>query len=209
MKLFSLSSMLTLLLQVHMCPWGTHVVSMWCLHDTNATYLHKCTEHVYCSMDDTVLVPLQCFYYFHTNSFSKSKKKKETGSLTSKIFLHKWIGVQLLQHLNQWRSQGLPGWASRPPERRKWGRKWRKFEEKWEQIQKNEERLSKCSYLAHLGVRGWLRPWSKLTFLWVSQTSDITFFNVFFLTELWNPAWILFSTSHQALFLGGVLWSQI
>ena len=27
----------------------------------------------------------------------------------------------------QWRSLGLSGWASRPPGRPKWGRKWRKF----------------------------------------------------------------------------------
>ena len=30
----------------------------------------------------------------------------------------------------QWRNQGLPGWASCPPGRPKWGRKWRKFEQK-------------------------------------------------------------------------------
>ena len=58
----------------------------------------------------------------------------------------------------QWRSQGLPGWAVRPPGRPKWGRKLRKFEEKWEKSL--EERLRKCSYLAHPGImRGWLRPW--------------------------------------------------
>ena len=59
----------------------------------------------------------------------------------------------------QWRNQGLPGWASRPPGRPKWGRKWRKIEEKWEKLQENEEWLRKSSYLAHPGVRGWLRPW--------------------------------------------------
>ena len=30
----------------------------------------------------------------------------------------------------QWRSQGLPGWTTRPPRGPKWGRKWVKFEEK-------------------------------------------------------------------------------
>ena len=30
----------------------------------------------------------------------------------------------------QWRSQGLPGWANRPPGEPKWGKKWEKFEEK-------------------------------------------------------------------------------
>ena len=34
----------------------------------------------------------------------------------------------------QWRSQSLPGWASRPPRRSKWGRKLRKIEEKWEKL---------------------------------------------------------------------------
>ena len=33
-----------------------------------------------------------------------------------------------------------------------------KNEEKWEKLQGNEERLRKCSYLAHPGVRGWLQP---------------------------------------------------
>ena len=52
------------------------------------------------------------------------------------------------QH-GQWRSQSLPGWASRPPGRPKWGRKWRNFEEMRDPIQENEEGLRKCSYLAH------------------------------------------------------------
>ena len=70
---------------------------------------------------------------------------------------------QYLDHMlvkfEQWRSQGLPERASRPPGRLKWGRKRRKIEEKWEKLQENEERLRKSSYLAHPGVRGWLRPW--------------------------------------------------
>ena len=47
----------------------------------------------------------------------------------------------------QWRNQGLPGWASRPPGRPKWGRKWRKFEEKWEKLQEIDERMRKCPIL--------------------------------------------------------------
>ena len=39
----------------------------------------------------------------------------------------------------QWRSQGPPGWASRPPGEPNWGRKWGKIEEKWEKLKKNEE----------------------------------------------------------------------
>ena len=41
---------------------------------------------------------------------------------------------------SQWRSQGLPGWATRPPEEPKWGRKLEKFEEKYE---KNYQNLRK------------------------------------------------------------------
>ena len=55
-------------------------------------------------------------------------------------------------------SQGLLGWASSPPGRPNWGRKWTNFEEKWEKLQESEERLRKsCSHLAHPGVRAWLR----------------------------------------------------
>ena len=50
-----------------------------------------------------------------------------------------------------WHCQGLPGWASCPPRRPKWGEKWRKFEEKSRRI---EERF----LFAHMGVRGWLHP---------------------------------------------------
>ena len=64
-----------------------------------------------------------------------------------------------MRYWGQWRNQGLPGWASRPPGGLKWGRKWRTFEEKWEKLQENEVRLRKCSYLAHPGMRGWLRLW--------------------------------------------------
>ena len=62
-------------------------------------------------------------------------------------------------YFEQWRSQDLSGWATRPPGRLKWWRKWRKFEEKWEKIQEDEERLRKYFHLAHPGVRGWLLPW--------------------------------------------------
>ena len=48
-----------------------------------------------------------------------------------------------MRNNTQWHSQGLPGWASRPPGRSKWGRKLRKFEEKWEKLKENEERLRK------------------------------------------------------------------
>ena len=48
--------------------------------------------------------------------------------------------------------------VNHPPGRPKWGRNLRKFEGKWEKLQENEERMRKCSYLAHPRVRGWLRP---------------------------------------------------
>ena len=50
--------------------------------------------------------------------FWKNKKKPQLSGMVSL-----WCD-------SQWRSQGLPGWASRPPGRPKWGRKWRKFEKK-------------------------------------------------------------------------------
>ena len=34
----------------------------------------------------------------------------------------------------------------------------KKKKKKKQNIQENEEKLRKCSYLAHSGVRGWLRP---------------------------------------------------
>ena len=75
-------------------------------------------------------------------------------------YIPKWVqSAKALRSYDKWRNQGFPGWANRPPGRPKWGRKWRNFEEKWENLQENEERLRKCSYLAHPGVRGWLRPW--------------------------------------------------
>ena len=82
------------------------------------------------------------------------------GDVCDKSNSYHWGDLDFKCDLLQWHSQGLPGWASRPPGRPKWGRKWSKFEQKWEKIQENEERLSKHCYLAHPGVRGWLRPWS-------------------------------------------------
>ena len=40
----------------------------------------------------------------------------------------------------QWRSQSLPGWATRPPGGPKWGRKWEKFEESKKNWSKCEEK---------------------------------------------------------------------
>ena len=48
------------------------------------------------------------------------------------------LGVEFKRHA-QGRSQGLPGWANRPPGRPKWGRNLRKFEGKWEKLQKIRE----------------------------------------------------------------------
>ena len=50
--------------------------------------------------------------------------------------------------------------------RPKWGRRWKKFEKTWEKIQKNEEKFWKYSYLAHPGLRGWLRLWPHVTIFW-------------------------------------------
>ena len=67
------------------------------------------------------------------------------------VVFHRWynkllessmcpLGPTMLnKQTNQWRSQGLTGWACRPPGSPKWGRKWRKIEEKWGKIQENEE----------------------------------------------------------------------
>ena len=44
---------------------------------------------------------------------------------------------------NQWCSQSLSGWASRPPKWPKWGRKSRNIEEKWEEVQWNRENWGK------------------------------------------------------------------
>ena len=49
---------------------------------------------------------------------------------------------------SQWRSQGLPGRACRPPGEPKWGRKWERFEEKWEKM-----------------IEIWGGKWKKLNFL--------------------------------------------
>ena len=48
--------------------------------------------------------------------------------------------------------------ANHPPERPKWGQNLKIFEGKWEKLQEYEERMRKCSYLAHPRERGWLRP---------------------------------------------------
>ena len=55
----------------------------------------------------------------------------------------------------QWRSQGLPGWATCPPGAPKWGRKiWGKIRKLIEIWRNNVESGS----LAHPGLWGWLRP---------------------------------------------------
>ena len=58
------------------------------------------------------------------------------------------IMLELDYQCNQWRSQGLPGWATRPSGRPNWGRKWRKIEEKCEKIEekwgKMEEMFLSC-----------------------------------------------------------------
>ena len=60
----------------------------------------------------------------------------------------------------QWRSQGLPGWANRPPGEPNWGRKSGKIiEEKWEKIIGEWWKMRKCPSLAHPGLRVLLRHW--------------------------------------------------
>ena len=70
----------------------------------------------------------------------------------------------------QWRIQGFP--SSRPPGRPKWGRKWRNLRKNERNyIQKNEDRLRRCSYFAHPVVTGWLRPCGPIGHcdsIWVS-----------------------------------------
>ena len=86
-----------------------------------------------------------------------------SGSLFLENLVFVWIYFQILwQHIPTktkleyppWRSQGLPEWASCPPGRPKWG----KCVEKRENLQENDDRLRKCSYLVHPGVRDWLWP---------------------------------------------------
>ena len=57
-------------------------------------------------------------------------------------------------------TRAFQGWrlANHPPKRPKWGQNLRIFEGKWEKLQEYEERMRKCSDLAHPRVRGWLRP---------------------------------------------------
>ena len=96
---------------------------------------------------------------WHNNFYSHTSHSVKYPSLASRhIFYQSYTSITPGFTI-QWCSQGLPGCASCPPGRPKWGRKWRKIEEKWEKLQENEERLRKSSYFAHPGVRGWLRPW--------------------------------------------------
>ena len=67
----------------------------------------------------------------------------------------------------QWRSQGLPGWTTRPPEEPKWGRKLDKFEEKYEKIIKIWGKNEESGTLAHPGLWGWLRPCPQV--LWLAK----------------------------------------
>ena len=86
--------------------------------------------------------------------------------LTFNLFLFQLRGSN---HFNQWRSQGLPGWVSRPARGPKWRRKCAKFVEKKKEKLiaiwgKNEE----SETLAHPGLWGWLRPWLQYILI-VSQ----------------------------------------
>ena len=47
----------------------------------------------------------------------------------------------------QWRSQGLPGWASRPPGEPKWGRKWVRLRKNKINWSKFEEKMRKVEIL--------------------------------------------------------------
>ena len=57
-------------------------------------------------------------------------------------------------------SQGLPGWASREDHQEDQNEEEHKknFRKNEKKQQENEAILRKCSDLAHLGVKGWLRP---------------------------------------------------
>ena len=57
--------------------------------------------------------------------------------------------------------RAFPGGRAAHPEDQNEEENEENFEEKWEKLQENEERLRKFSYLAHPGVRGWLRPWTQ------------------------------------------------
>ena len=59
---------------------------------------------------------------------------------------------------DQWRSQGLLRWASRPPGGPIWERKLRKIEGKWEKMIEGWRKMRKCSSFVHKRLRVWLRP---------------------------------------------------
>ena len=79
-------------------------------------------------------------------------------SFSSPQFPHFFI-----KSLQQWRTVAMAFKASRvgesPTRKAELRKKMKENWGKWEKIQENEEKLRKCSYLAHPGVRGWLRPW--------------------------------------------------
>ena len=57
-------------------------------------------------------------------------------------------------HWDQWRNQGLPGWAWM---RKKMSKVWGKIRKFDRNLRKNEE----SGTLAHPGLWGWLRPWLR------------------------------------------------
>ena len=74
----------------------------------------------------------------------------------------------------QWRSQGLPGWATRPPGGPKWGRKWVKVWEKIRKLNRDLRKNEENGTLAHPGLWGWLRA---LVVGSVNRFSEVQFRN--------------------------------
>ena len=76
-------------------------------------------------------------YGYHVVDFlTPYNKRSNMTCITTKLehfeFSDAWRGSHC-HHWRQWRSQGLPGWATHPPGGPKWGRKWIKV---WGKIRK-------------------------------------------------------------------------
>ena len=104
--------------------------------------------------------PWTVFQLIHLVSRDEEVCKISDMSIKWNPFWRFWPRLMALGNMPRPKCSGVVrAFPTLPPGRPNEEENKENLRENWEKIQENEERLRKHSYLAHPGMRGWLRPW--------------------------------------------------
>ena len=139
---------------------------------------------------DWIMLFLKLFIIFSSSSFSICKWEAIRVIEAVSLFPHgvnaitiamtDWAAILWLlwRCTEQWRSQGLPGWAPtrRVKMRKKMSKVWGKIRKINRHLRKNDESVT----LAHPGLWGWLRPWHRSLYSNVSNWYHFCWKQIFY-----------------------------